>query len=303
MELRFARRSRSARHGPVQRLANPSLLPGGRCTIALRQPHRAARKAAAVLVHGFDIALKQETGFQSANENARAVAAALNVPLCTVRTNWRELVGGFWEYEFCAGLSTCLALFSEVANFAVMGSDEDYVNFVLPWGSNPITNHLLSSARFQNLTEGGAFSRTAKVREIARFAGVADRLRVCWQGPYPGKNCGQCEKCIRTKLNFLANDLPVPPSLGNVPSSLEIMRVQAPTAVQVSYLQDIYAYAKRSSMSAAMKNALLAAIIKNRILNKLPFMRMVLHTVTLPLRWAGRAWTGLRSLSRPVMGA
>ena len=27
-------------------------------------------------------------------------------------------------------------------------------------------------------------------------------LRVCWQGPDAGNNCGVCEKCVRTRLAF-----------------------------------------------------------------------------------------------------
>lgn len=246
------------------------------------------RIATAVLVHGFDIHLKHDAGFRQAYDNAREMTAAMKVPLSTVRTNWRELGREFWEHEFCAGLSACMALFGEVATIGLMGSDEDYEHFVLPWGSNPITNHLLSSAAFQNLTEGGAFSRTEKVRVIASLPDVSDRLRVCWQGPQTGKNCGRCEKCTRTKLNFLANDLPVPKSLGNVPSSLEILQLKARNAVQISFLEDILVYARRSSMSKRMKNAIWIAIRKNRTLIRFPILRPALRVVTWPLR-AGRS--------------
>jgi hypothetical protein len=33
---------------------------------------------------------------------------------------------------------------------------------------------------------------------------------VCWEGVDQGRNCGVCEKCIRTKLNFLAAGIESP---------------------------------------------------------------------------------------------
>jgi hypothetical protein len=245
------------------------------------------RIATAVLVHGFDIDLKHDAAFRQARDNAREMTAAMNVPLSTVRTNWRELGRGFWEHEFGAGLSACLALFGEVANLGLMGSDEDYEHFVLPWGSNPVTNHLLSSAGFRNLTEGGALTRTAKVRIIASLPDLTDRLRVCWQGPQTGSNCGRCEKCTRTKLNFLANDLAIPKSLGSAPSLRDILRLRARNRVQISYLEDISEFAKRSAMSNSMKNALRFTIRKNRTFLLFARLRTVVRAFARPLR-AGR---------------
>ena len=38
------------------------------------------------------------------------------------------------------------------------------------------------------------------------FAGAValSVLKVCWEGPNPERNCGHCEKCVRTRLNLLA---------------------------------------------------------------------------------------------------
>ena len=43
-----------------------------------------------------------------------------------------------------------------------------------------------------------------KVNEISEWKVGVENLRVCWQGVLNDRNCGKCEKCIRTKLNFLA---------------------------------------------------------------------------------------------------
>jgi hypothetical protein len=52
--------------------------------------------------------------------------------------------------------------------------------------------------------DGAGFSRTAKVAAIRKIPLVLKTLAVCWAGAIPGRNCGVCQKCIRTRLNFLA---------------------------------------------------------------------------------------------------
>jgi 7-cyano-7-deazaguanine synthase in queuosine biosynthesis len=276
---------------PVDRVAVVAFSGGVDATFAIARqlsgpPARdRCRIATAVLVHGFDIYLKHDVAFRQACDNAREMTAALNVPLSTVRTNWRELPGNkFWEHEFGAGLTACLSLFSEVANIGLMAADGDYGHFTVPWGSNPVTNHLLSSATFQNFTEGGAFLRTEKVRVIATLPDLSERLRVCWRGPQTGKNCGRCEKCMRTKLNFLANDLPVPKSLGDAPSSLDILRLTADNAAQIGYLEDILKHARRSSMSNSMRDAIWLTILKNRMRLRFPTLHRSFRVLTWPWR-------------------
>jgi hypothetical protein len=223
---------------------------------------------AAVLVHGFDIPLREAQGFETARLNAVGMTRALGVALTTVRTNWRDIVGN-WEHEFGAGMAAALALFEPIASVGVFGSDEDYGNFVVPWGSNPITNHLLSSDTFRIHTEGGGYTRTAKVAELARHPAVAERLRVCWRAT-DGQNCGVCEKCTRTALNFVASANAVPRGLGSTPGPAAVARLRARNKVQVSYLQDIEAYAGRHGIRIPW---LRYCIAKNKVLNFLALRR------------------------------
>ena len=238
--------------------------------------------ATAVFVHGFDIKLDQPAAFATALANAREMTTAMHVPLTTVRTDWRS-IGGIWEFEFCAGIAAVLTLFQGPANIGLIGSDEDYMHFV-PY-SNPITNHFMSSGTFRIFTEGGSFSRSEKVAELARVPELAERLRVCWQGPATGRNCGQCEKCIRTKLNFLASGNAIPRALGRVPSVLDILRLKAMKPIQVGYLEEIHTHARRhGSMPRSMLRALRIAIAKNRALNRRPYLRSALRLSTAPVR-------------------
>ena len=56
----------------------------------------------------------------------------------------------------------------------------------------------------QVVTDGSGFGRTDKVEMLAPYPAVLAAIKVCWEGDDPGKNCGVCEKCVMTRLNFLA---------------------------------------------------------------------------------------------------
>lgn len=157
----------------------------------------------AVFVHGFDIPLAQREGFDLARRRAAEATASCGVPLTVVETNFREFVEP-WESVFGSALAAALFQFSGLANVGLIAGDVDYGRVHLPYGSNPITNPLLSSSRFEIVTDGCGTTRCDKVAAIAQVPALRDRLRVCWEGADKSKNCGECEKCRRTYLNFLA---------------------------------------------------------------------------------------------------
>lgn len=243
----------------------------------------------AVLVQGFDIALEQSEAFAVAQSNARATTQLVGVPLSIVRTNFAS-VGSQWTHAFGAALAACLHLFAEMCDTAVMGTDEDYAHFVLPWGSNPVTNHFLSSAGMIVVSEGGGFTRTEKVALIGRNQEAAERLRVCWQGPRTGRNCGACEKCVRTKLNFLAAGVAVPECLGSTPSFGQILGLRVQNRTQLSYLTDILEQSRKSDLDSSVATAVRLTIWLN-------FTRLALG-------WLGRRFVAqLRRLAAPRSGA
>lgn len=232
----------------------------------------AIEPVAGALVHGFDIPLHKPKGFAVARENALAMTKALDAPLRTVRTNWRETFCKDWEDEFATGLVACLSLYSAEANFIVLGADEDYGNLVFPWGSNPVSNPLLSGAMAVH-SEAGGLTRTARVNVLAGVPEVAECLRVCWRTT-DGENCGVCEKCIRTKLNFMANGHePMP--FDRMPTKGEILGLTASNPVKLAYLREIRATAKANGITDDWVEALDKAIAKNTKL--LPVMHKLVN--------------------------
>lgn len=169
--------------------------------------HKAGRRniepAIAVLIQGFDLPLGNAQALGTARQSAEAVLEGLDVPLSVVETNWKRDLCYYWQMEHIAGLAACMNQFNGIADVAVIGGDEGYDYVYVPWGSNQITNDMLSGA--MNLwTEGSGFTRSERLAFITQNSDLAPRIRVCWKCADTGRNCGVCEKCIRTQLNFRA---------------------------------------------------------------------------------------------------
>ncbi len=86
----------------------------------------------------------------------------------------------------------------------MIGSGDPYNRLALPRGSSPAIDYLLSGDGMEIVNDGAGYSRTEKVAHITSYPVVTDRVKVCWEGPQADRNCGHCEKCVRTRLNFLA---------------------------------------------------------------------------------------------------
>lgn len=226
--------------------------------------------ATALLIHGFDIPLAKHEAFAVAATQARNTLNSANLPLTTMETNWKDVACGEWEMEFGAGLAGCLHQFHPDAGSGLVGSDEDYrslaLSIVLPWGSNPVTAPLLSGDNFEIRYDGADATRTEKVSSLARgWPAAAEQLRVCWEGAITGRNCGVCEKCIRTKLNFLACGERPPSGLGALPTNAEISSLRARNAVQLSYLEDIMRSASGRGITGSWVDALSRLLKKRRL--------------------------------------
>jgi hypothetical protein len=278
-------------HEPASRRGVFAVSGGVDGTFALLRHHggyaglRTVPPACAMVVHGFDIPLHEQRAFERAHRTISGMTGTLGIPLATVRTNWREVLSRDWRMEYHLALAACLFQFRGLANVGVSGACEDYGHLVVPWGSNPVTNPLLGGGGFEFHTEGGGFTRTERVRLISERPEIAAMLRVCWQGPLTGANCGRCEKCVRTKLNFMASRRD-PLCFDGKATHAQILGVTAQNRPQLALLQEIRDSARRNRVTDAWLASLSLTIAKNRLL--------------LPMRpLEKRIRTKLRHLTKP----
>lgn len=158
---------------------------------------------AGIFIQGLDIPLTDAQGFSGAAKLATVVLDDLDIDLKVARTNIRELWTINWEYYFAAAIAAVLSGFSRYAGRGLIGSSEPYDSLLAPWGSHPMTDPLLSSGTFKVIHDGAGFSRSEKIKFISGWDLGVKNLRVCWAGGDHDRNCGRCEKCVRTRLNFI----------------------------------------------------------------------------------------------------
>jgi hypothetical protein len=203
---------------------------------------RSHRVTGAVLVHGFDIPLDNPDGFELARRGAEAMTGDVGIPLIAMRTNWQGVANPDWQMTFSTAVAAMLHLFTDRAGVALQAADNTYGQVTIPWGSNPITGPFLSSGRMRLVHPGAGTTRTEKVRAIGGYTSVREHIRVCWEGDQLGRNCGRCEKCLRTKVNFLAAGHGVVPALGPIePGDLRSISIgsDGAYAITAELLEDV----------------------------------------------------------------
>ncbi|TAK99601.1 MAG: hypothetical protein EPO08_15925, partial [Rhodospirillaceae bacterium] len=157
-----------------------------------------------LMVHGFDVDVYNARDFERLVERTRPLFEALKLDLRIVRTNSRDLRLQDWDDSSALELAGCLHMHAGEFQYGLLGSTKSYDALVLPWGSNPVTDHLMSGDRLAVVHDGAGFSRTDKAAEILRNPVACRTVKVCYAGVDQSENCGRCEKCVRSQLNFLA---------------------------------------------------------------------------------------------------
>jgi hypothetical protein len=198
-----------------------------------------------VMLLGADIPLSSREQFNIAFANAKKMTDDLGVTLVPVETNFREVYHTDWSYAFGSVILATLEFFSKTY-FCGAASDDSIHHFQTPWGMNPITDQYLTSDTFRFISDGHEHSRTDRASLIKDWKIGVENLRVCWRNDDKSKNCGRCEKCVRTKLNFMAVGVNHLPSMPNDLTEEELLNdcmIQIPH--NILYYQEIYDYARK----------------------------------------------------------
>jgi hypothetical protein len=220
-------------------------------------PHRVD---GALMVHGFDVFLKNTADFAELVERTAEIRETMGVSLRVVRTNSKELRLQTWAHSFAAELAACMHFCSAEFSEGLIGSSEPYDALVLPWGSNPVTDHLLSGGALKITHDGAGFSRTDKVAYLSGFPTAMRALKVCWEGARQARNCGVCEKCIRTQLNFLASGVADPPCFDSPLDLRRITSVAIPNDILLAEFRSICEYAERRGVEGEWLRLLRARV-------------------------------------------
>jgi len=225
----------------------------------------------AVLVHGFDIPLKEEEYHHSVCGKVSKQLRSLDIGLYRVATNFKE-ISVFWPHAFGTGVASVMSLFQRRYATGLIAQGvpfSSYRNMVE--GSNPLTDPLLSSDAFRIVPDGGGFQRWEKIQEINCWPEGLEHLRVCWEGEQKDRNCCVCEKCIRNILTFRSLGLPLPVSFPIDPGDDQIYRLGPLKEITISVgYQPILEAARRNGMgNANWVRALEKAVFRSRAMRRM----------------------------------
>lgn len=164
----------------------------------------------AILLFGAaDTPLDRPEEFKIHADNARTMCESMGVDFLTVETNFRDYYND-WEQEHFNLIVSALYFFEKYP-YKITASSL----CVLPvsykmWSSNPITDLMLSCNSANVISDDVAYDRVMKANVVKNWKLATKKMRVCWAGADKSKNCGECEKCIRTMLNFIACGIDTP---------------------------------------------------------------------------------------------
>ncbi|MEH2279473.1 MAG: hypothetical protein V7K40_33005 [Nostoc sp.] len=182
---------------------------------------------AGLMIHGLDIPLSMPEFFDRAMQKSKLALTSLGLELIPMASNFRNIFNQNWEDAHGAVVASCLMLLQGSYSMGLIPSSSPYhaIDLSWGWGSNPLTDPLLSSRTFSIIHDGGAFSRPAKLMQIIDWPEALQTLRVCWEGEQKDRNCGHCEKCVQAILTFRVLELGLPPCFENDVTDQEIARV------------------------------------------------------------------------------
>jgi hypothetical protein len=176
----------------------------------LYRPSDPAYIREALFVHGFDIGKRarrpENDHFRMALALLEPVVAETGLRLIRCRTNLRHLPSkpGFWANRHNGAALAAVGHAATLGPAFLFIGGTYHVSDPVPVGSHPAVDGLFSSQRLTVIHDGSRFSRLEKVRELAQWPTALAALRVCPDNLGDRPNCGECEKCLRTRLELLA---------------------------------------------------------------------------------------------------
>jgi hypothetical protein len=153
-----------------------------------------------IFMSGFDMPVNLTWSIAELERSFSALMKETRIEFISGSTNIRTFVNSAdWTNAHGPALmATALFFKHRLSEFYVPSS---YTEGSYPrWGSHPELDRLLSSESMHFVHHGSDLNRVQKLKFVAQSPMSYDRLRVCWIQDRGLKNCGGCEKCVRTKI-------------------------------------------------------------------------------------------------------
>ncbi len=221
---------------------------------------------AGLFVHGFDIPLEDTDSYERAFRTNQDTLKSLGIPLYSMSSNYKELFEE-WNETHATGIASALMLFKRGFSEGIIPGTYSYIEQNPTWGSNPVSDHLLSSRNFSIFHDGAVWNRGAKLFPLRDWQTGYERLRVCFSNQKKDQNCGRCGKCIVTLLLIDMHKVPVPCSFPEPLSKETFANAMEMDEVHVEALE---LFLKNQAVPYRNEITQLVAVNKKRLKRKKP---------------------------------
>jgi len=228
-----------------------------------------------LFIHGFDIKVEYPESFPILRDAYSAMCERLGIKLVSCRTNCQHFgTRRNWGlYHRSALIGAAHAVGRRTALFHVPSSHS--FPSLMPWGSDPGIDYLLSTEGTQVMHHGSGFTRIEKTEAIAYWEEIWDKLRVCIPDDST-VNCSKCEKCLRTMMTLdMLGVLERYSTFQGSPAGSLVRKCRYWNRSDFSFAHEIMIYAWRKKRWDILAN-LSYAYVRSRILQTLRFTRIKL---------------------------
>lgn len=211
-----------------------------------------------IYVEGYDVPLTDAGRLARIGEWNRAVAAECGLELVVIRTRLRDHPD-FRVLPWINGFGGALAaaghlLRDRCGTVWVSAGGYSYKIDRPGLGMHPDLTPLWSSSAVRFVHHGEETLRVDKAAAVAEWPLARRFLRVCWKSRGSGLNCGVCEKCVRTQLEFFAaGRLDVLETMPAGPLAERLDRIPWVSDNVFCYYQDLMARIEESVLRNAIK--------------------------------------------------
>ena len=154
----------------------------------------------AIFMAGFDMPLNLTDSIGELVRSYSTMMKDFRINLIVGSTNVRNFVNSVdWTNAHGQALAATALFYKDSWSKFYIPSSYSLDNYP-KWGSHPSLDHLLSTESLQLIHHGAHANRVRKLETVSKAPESYDRLRVCWIQDIGLRNCGECEKCIRTMV-------------------------------------------------------------------------------------------------------
>jgi len=188
------------------------------------QPIVEAQITHGLFVHGLDLRIADEANYNIAAQAYGKLFEELGLELIQAATNayqFSEFRINWTMFHGAPLIGAAMCLHPLIRQFYVPSSFSDY-NDLIPYGSTPLIDHLLSTESTNIVHHGTSISRIEKTTILTEWSTTFHKLRVCANKVRMNglNNCGTCHKCYR--MITLLGLLDALPNYSNFPQKMTL---------------------------------------------------------------------------------